>query len=389
MSDWTKRIIFMILKRIKNEIRSRLTIYIYEIKSILIGLFYKITPQRKLFCPLPFKHMEIGVGGITNLCCYIRKSPGVVNENNLLEVYNSKAAQKIRKSILDGSLMYCDLIRCPHYTAGNLPLHADCTGSIYEEIIKNSSTKLNYVNLWLSFDSRCNLTCILCRNDIVRYNEKQKQQVELLMNVIKKNLKYIKHIGFSGAGDPFVSPPMRNFLFDFDSAEYPNIQISLLTNGLLFDEKMWERMQKAQPAIKSVQVSIDAATSESYEKIRRGSSFDKLKNNLYFLSNLRKENMINEFIISFVVNAINFREMPEFVRLGKDLLCDQVYFSHIVDWGSLGNKYNEMAVHLPENKYHKELIGVLTDTVFDDPVVELGSIKRYKHKKILRDSLFS
>lgn len=35
-------------------------------------------------------------GGKTTLCCYIRKSPGVVNENNLFEVYNSKAAQKIR-----------------------------------------------------------------------------------------------------------------------------------------------------------------------------------------------------------------------------------------------------------------------------------------------------
>ncbi|OGT06720.1 MAG: hypothetical protein A2103_01135 [Gammaproteobacteria bacterium GWF2_41_13] len=333
--------------------------------------------------------MEIGVGGVTNLCCYIRKSPGVVNGNNLLEIYNSKAAKKIRKSILNGSFKYCDLKNCPHYAAGNLPQQEDCSGSIYEEIIKNNTTQLNYVNLWLSFDSRCNLTCISCRNDIVKCNNEQEQKVELLMDTVKKKLECIKHIGLNGAGDPFVSPSMRDFLFNFDSIEYPHIQIALLTNGLLFDEKMWERMRKAQPAIKSVQISVDGATAESYEKIRRGSSFERLNNNLHFLSNLRKEKVINEFIISFVVNAINFREMPEFVRLGKTLACDQIYFSHIVDWGALGKKYNEMAVHLPENKYHQEFISILTDTTFEDSSVELGNIKRYRPKRILRESLFS
>ena len=348
----------MIMKSIKKRIPPWLSIFIYETKSTIVGLLYKIAPQRKLFCPLPFKHMEIGVGGVTNLCCYIRKSPGTVNGNNLMEVYNSAAARKIRESILDGSFKYCDLYHCPHYTAGNLPMQEDCDGSIYEEIIKNQTTKLDYVNLWLSFDNRCNLTCISCRNDIVSYKENEKQQIEIMMEEVKKNLKHIKHLGLNGAGDIFVSPPTRDFLFNFDSAEYPDLQITFLTNGLLLDEAMWGKMKKAIPAIKSVQVSMDGASAESYEQIRRGSSFEKLKSNLVYLSKLRKEKVLNEFISSFVVNAINFREMPEFIRLGKELSCDQVYFSHLVDWGALGDKYSEMAVHLPENKHHKEFLSV-------------------------------
>lgn len=383
----------MIIGRVQEKISSLFHREHYGIVPILRGLRNKLFPSKKVFCPLPFKHMEIMPGGHTNLCCYIKKSPGVVDDNNLLEVYNSPTAQKIRKSMLNGSMEYCDLKNCPHYTSGNLPLQKDCTDSIYADIIKNQTTKLDYVNLWLSFDARCNLTCISCRNDIIRYNDKQSEQVAKLMKMISENIDKMKHIGFNGAGDPFTSPPMRDFLFSFDSSKHPQVDISLLTNGILFNEKTWERMEKSRGALRTVQVSIDGASEITYEKVRRGSSWEKLTTNLRFLSKLRKENAIKEFIISFVVNAWNFREMPDFVRFAKELGCDQVYFSHIVDWGVMGNTFEEMAVHLPENPLHQEFRKVLRDPIFDEPFVELGNVKEFKqelkHKRILRESMFS
>ena len=64
-------------------------------------------PERKLFCPIPFKQMEIMSGGGTNLCCYVRKSPGTIVDNKLIDIYNSHSAQSIRASILDGTFKYC------------------------------------------------------------------------------------------------------------------------------------------------------------------------------------------------------------------------------------------------------------------------------------------
>jgi wyosine [tRNA(Phe)-imidazoG37] synthetase (radical SAM superfamily) len=149
-------------------------------------------------------------------------------------------------------------------------------------------------------------------------------------------------------------------------------------------------MKKGQMAIKSVQVSVDAASKETHEGIRIGGLFDTLMNNLAFISRLRNQNIIEEFIISFVVSAINFNEMHDFVELWMRLGCDQVYFSCLVDWGVLSKEeYTDLAVHLPGHKMHNEFKKKLQDKVFSNPIVMLGNIGKFKPKEILRDSLFS
>lgn len=356
----------------------------------ILGYALKKFPDRKLFCPIPFKQMEITLGGHTNLCCYIKKSPGIVKTDSLIDIYNSSSAQEIRGSILDGTFKYCNLDACPHFSSGDLPLHKNCEGTPYESIIRNNLTVLDKMNIWLSFDSRCNLRCISCRKDLVKYSETEHQNTEKLLDIIKINLPRIKQIGLCGNGDPFASPSIRNFLYNFNASDYPDIKITILTNGLLFNEHAWESMKKGDAAIKSVQVSIDAASKETYESIRVGGSFDRLMNNLSFISQLRKRNIINEFIISFVVNAKNFNEMDAFVNLGLKLGCDQVYFSYMVDWGVLSKEeYAELAIHLQEHKMHKQFKRKLEDTIINNSIVNLGNIRQFKSNRILRDSLFS
>jgi wyosine [tRNA(Phe)-imidazoG37] synthetase (radical SAM superfamily) len=203
-------------------------------------------------------------------------------------------------------------------------------------------------------------------------------------------LIHFEHIGLCGSGEPFASPSLKNFLQNIDSKEYPELKISILSNGLLFDEKAWNSLSKCHTSIKSVQISVDAASEEKYEKIRLGGSFKKLYENLKFISLLRKNNHINEFIISFVVNSINFSEMDSFVKMGLDLHCDQVYFSLMNKCESMSNsEYKKHAIHLPTHEKHKAFRKKLEDPIFDNSVVLLGNIKRYKHPPLLRDSMFS
>ena len=360
------------------------------ITPVLLRYIFKKYPERKPFCPLPFKHMEIMPGGGTNLCCYISKTPGRVSGNNLERVYNSKSAREIRESIINGSLEYCNLKACPHFTAGNLPSRSNCYGTAFEAIIDKKITFLEEINLWLSFDSRCNLTCVSCRNEPAAYTQKEQELVNSLMSEVLRNLPKISRLGLSGAGDPFASPVFRKFLYEFDAARFPKLKIYLLANGLLFTEQAWGAMAKAQPAIRSVQFSVDAATKETYEKIRRGGKFETLTANLDHAARLRKTGKIKELIISFVINAFNFAEMPRFVEMGKALGCDQVYFSCMMNWGALSDEeYAKYAVHLPGHPRHKDFRGILNEKIFDDPVVLLGNVKQYRTSGILRDSLFS
>lgn len=362
----------------------------YSYKYAFLKYSLKLFPERKLFCPIPFKYMEITSGGKASLCCYINKSPGVMKDNNLIDLYNSPAAQKIRESILDGTFRYCDLELCPHFSSGDLPLQKDCAGTPFEDVVAKKLTVMDKKSIWLTFDRRCNLRCISCRGDFVKYSDKEHKEVERLLDIVKANLSHLEQIGLCGNGDPFASPSLRKFLNDFNASDYPNLKITILTNGLLFNEQAWDLMEKGRTAIKSVQVSIDAATRESYEQIRIGGSFEKLMSNIKFLGQLRRQNLIKEFIISFVVNAINYSEMDAFVALGTELGCDQVYFSYMGNWGSLSKReYKELAVHLPTHKMHKEFRKKLEDPIFNQPIVLLGSIKRFQKRGLLRDSLFS
>ena len=76
-----------------------------------------------------------------------------------------------------------------------------------------------------------------------------------------------------------------------------------------------------------------------------------------------------------VVQLNNFREMPDFVRLGKRFGADAAYFGKLLDWGVFARPvYLFRSVHLPGHPQHEELLNLLADPVFDDDIVELGNL---------------
>jgi len=360
-----------------------------SLKYALLRSAMERLPERKLFCPMPFKMIEIERGGSSNLCCWLPRSPGRLDEKGVMALWNSPGAQDIRASILDGTFRYCDLDRCPYFVSGSLPLQKNVTDGPYGEIIRKGMTRLDTAKVFLAMDPRCNLRCISCRTDNVQITEEEREEVQRIMGLVKRDLSHITAIGLNGSGDPFVSPESRDLLFNHDSAKYPHLKYYLLSNGQLFNRALWEKMKNAQGAVASVQVSIDAATRETYEKIRLGGSFDNLLGNLRFLSELRQTRAIGEFIISFVVNDLNYLEMKAFARMGCELGCDQIAFSFMSNWCTFSDEeYHELALHMPEHKNHAALKEILVDPVFRDPRVFLHNLSGLQKGRILGDSMF-
>ena len=62
-----------------------------------------------------------------------------------------------------------------------------------------------------------------------------------------------------------------------DGAKFPNVLFNLQTNGVLFDEKTWDKMSKIQKNINTVIVSVDASTEKTYNITRRGGHWGKLQ----------------------------------------------------------------------------------------------------------------
>ena len=157
-----------------------------------------------------------------------------------------------------------------------------------------------------------------------------------------------------------------------------DITIVLKSNGLLFNEKNFNIVKRNYKKIK-LHVSIDAATKEVYEDVRRGSRWEILCRNMEYASELRRKDELEEFAIFFVVQQRNINDMRKFVELGKKWNCDRVYFGRVLNYGTYSeDEYRNNISVFDENTQH--LKGKYI-TVFDDPIFEdsiVGGIKTFK-----------
>lgn len=319
---------------------------------------------KKFVCEMPFIYTDIQ-WSTQFICCpsWAPKNIRVdedgdetdfpVNEtDDVMRNWTSYPVRKIRNSVLDGSYKYCDHKICPRL---NELINTGRKPYLFKEIDEfrneyNIHTELDVKNfktppeeILFGFDRSCNLKCPSCRvalipNDNLDSKE-HKAKLHLLKSIEDNFAIGLKRILVTGSGDPFYSKIYRDYLINFDIKKYPKLeQLQIITNGNLLDEKMWNSL-KAAPYIKTIEISIDAGTKDTYEnKTRLNGNWDRLINNLKFLST---RNTIDEFICSMVVSKHNYKEMFTFYELITDIFKDSKFskgllinFRQLVDWGT-------------------------------------------------------
>ena len=318
--------------------------------------------KSKLICTTPFGYTEV-FDDKQFLCC-----PGWLKEDiyeieNINQNFNSKKSQEIRKSILDGSYKYCDENQCPHLAGLKQDKFVD-----KRFVPKNKQTLKKYkliseigiVNF--CFDRSCNLQCPSCRSELINYLGKDRIGVDDKLEQVNKEIsKTIKKLYLSGSADPFFSKSFRQFLINFDSTKYPNIEnIHIHTNGILWTEQLWERMKSIHPFVKSCEISIDASNKFTYENVTRvGGNWNTLLKQLDFIINIPT---IEKYIFSFVVQDSNYKEMYEFYQLISNLNWQydkkiNIFFNHITNWGTYSeSEYLLKDISNPNHELHEDFL---------------------------------
>jgi len=300
----------------------------------------KDTERQKWICMQPFERVVIGGGGKVTSCCSSHVKKGHIFGNAFTdsyeEIWNSDNAKKLRYSVARGNFEYC------YDICGVLQNKESCPETIFpreqspysfdqwQSCRLDSSPKI--INL--ACDPSCNLRCVSCRRRlVVSSEEKSKRIYEMLINVVTPMLKNCKLLTISG-GEFFVSNAYQAFVKTLNSQKYPQLKLEILTNAQLFTPSRWSQLETMHDMTSIVRVSIDAASKETYERTRIGGVWDKLCNNMAFISSLRHGNKIDKLFISFVVQQGNFREMPQFVELGKKWGVDKVGFARLSNFGA-------------------------------------------------------
>lgn len=339
------------------------------------------------FCPVPFENFEVLWTGDVYLCCsaWVPAPVGNLKSRSVMQIWNSGAASRIRKSVLDGSYSFCSREFCTLLQGGGLPDRDSVTDPDHRDIIRRQLTVLPYGprKITLDNDRTCNLWCPSCRTSRFVLRGKEFEEAYLLQKkLLGEGLKDARVLHVSGSGDPFASRLHSELLKNIDSRIYPDLKIIIMTNGLLFTPENWNKFQNAHPSVKIVIVSIDAATSPTYRTVRRGGDFGVLLKNLAFISGLRRDEKIDRLEFHFVVQQANYLEMKQFVELGRNFGADLVSFARLCNWGAFSpQEYRSRAVHLPDHPEHRRFLETIRDPAFRDPLANLGNLSEFLEGK--------
>lgn len=330
------------------------------------------------YCQFPFEKIVILPDGNVHLCCPVWLSKEIGNiftGQDFSAIWNSPAAQTIRASMIKQTYEFCSPHYCPYLISDIYkPIKTGETGagnsrSLRRKTIVNNGPQI----MTIDYDPTCNLHCKFCRVGPITLNRERTQfLLEFQENLIDSPLfRGIRELIIAGQGEVFASKIYLNLIQSITEKRFPDLRITFLTNGVLLTPGMWEKIANAHYAINQIKISVDAATKETYNKLRVGGNFDILLNNIKFLAELKKKKEL-KLVAAFVVQKENYREMPAFVQLMKNHDFDEVYFSRLVDYGTYTKEeFTQAAVHQEDHPEYNSFWEILRDPILKSPGVSV------------------
>ena len=318
---------------------------------------------RSRTCHMPFERIDIQENGNCAVCCS-QWMPRFYTGNALaegvtaLDIFRNERSVAARQSMLDGSFKFCDMVKCPVFANDTLPTKeaAAHLGPNTRAALQHGTIDPDYPSyVLLAFDQSCNLSCPSCRSHVITEKmDMQTRKEELIGTSIAPLLKKANVLHINPAGELFVSRPLRRLLSKLNSQDYPDLKLNIISNGMLLNRREWDKFQGIHGMVDSIRISTDAATKPTFEKLRRGGRWEIFYENLKFLAGLKDRGEINEFKLSFTYQADNFREMPAFVDMCRDLTPHAIIiFEKLENWGTFKPEdYMRMAVHKMDHPLH-------------------------------------
>lgn len=179
--------------------------------------------------------------------------------------------------------------------------------------------------LTLESSSVCNLRCVMCpqgRGLVHRPRHFPKE----LVNKLGPYLPGIVFVQLHGIGEPLHSPAFWRFLETLSTPEGAHIEVNS-NMTVLTDDQIGKLLGSR---LQLINVSLDAATPETYAKIR-GYDFNRVIGNLKrFISRRNAEGYAKPAVfLNMTLMRENIEELGRFVELGHSLGVDGLQFWHM------------------------------------------------------------
>ncbi|HEX7184451.1 MAG TPA: radical SAM protein [Thermoanaerobaculia bacterium] len=177
---------------------------------------------------------------------------------------------------------------------------------------------------YIEVAARCNLRCQMCPITVDPRYDPGVGLPGLLSREMFDRLEPIfptlNRAYLFGLGEPVLHPDLVEFTERLASV---GVEVWITTNGTLVTEEHAEALALA--GLAHVTVSIDGATQETYERIRRRGRFEDVVRGLRALGAARRRHGRPELFLSLIGMASNLHEVPQLVELCAEVGGDGVF----------------------------------------------------------------
>jgi MoaA/NifB/PqqE/SkfB family radical SAM enzyme len=198
---------------------------------------------------------------------------------------------------------------------------------------RGRAARLDYLPVKLDIEnvSRCNFRCTMCQvSDWPRGKRARDLPLPCFKRLIDEQYGLVE-IKLQGMGEPLMQ--RDDYLEMIAYARRTHIWVRTTTNAsLLHLKNNYKRLIDVDP--NEVQISIDGATAETFEGIRRQSDFDRVIKNCVLINDYCRAKGVRRTKMWVVVQKANVQEVPALLDLAHRLgFEDLVYSVDLNFWG--------------------------------------------------------
>jgi MoaA/NifB/PqqE/SkfB family radical SAM enzyme len=201
------------------------------------------------------------------------------------------------------------------------------------------ATGFRHLVIRMDMINLCNLRCKMCYYSFDYKRKKEQMELPVFEKIAREVFPKTRFLYLSCATEPLMNKQFADFVRV--TGEYNVPFTSFCTNGQLLTENVVNACIDAR--ISEIIFSIDGATAETYEAIRRGGKWDRLCQNMKMLASVkRRRNYATPAVrVNFTCMQTNIQELPKMVDFAAEYGAESLHVRHLVAYGEANGSYKE------------------------------------------------
>ena len=182
------------------------------------------------------------------------------------------------------------------------------------------------IALQIETSTVCNLRCKMCEYSYQKKNSRGRLMSLEEFKVILSKFPPTISLDMTGIGEPFLNP---DFIKMVRFAKKRGSNVVFSTNGILMKENQMDDLINI--GVDMISFSVDASTKETHERIRAGSSFEKLVQNISVLSEkIRSQKKGTRLQLSYTLSKDNIFEAVHFPKFAEKVGVDTIFYQDLL-----------------------------------------------------------